>query len=137
MTYAVIDDEIYLNTVHSMERQIQYVTALYGSLYAIAGIIGFVLAWLMMVGRSREIAVMRALGTQPGRIAGSFTLEQLVLCGLGLGAGVLIWRGSGHVPLPIQYRLTAAYFGFWSLSSLICLLSRLRGQAYMALSEPE
>jgi RsiW-degrading membrane proteinase PrsW (M82 family) len=75
----MIEDEIYLNTTQSMERQIQYVSVLYGALYLLAGVIGFALAWLLLLSRRREIAVMRALGTQSGRILGNFLLEQLLL----------------------------------------------------------
>ena len=135
--YAMIDDEVYLNTTRSMERQIQYVSVLYVALYLLASVIGFALAWLLILSRRKEIAVMRALGTQPGRIVGSFLLEQLLLIALGLGLGVLVCCLSGAVLNQTQLLLTAAFLGLWTLSALICLLVSLRKKSFAALTEPE
>ena len=132
-----IDDEIYLNTTHSMERQIQFISVLYHALYLFAGIIGFALAWLLIQSRRREIAVMRALGTQPGRIVGNFLLEQLLLMALGLGLGVWLGLLAGTAPARTQLWLTAAFLGVWTLSTLICLIVGLRKQSFAALTEPE
>lgn len=135
--YAMIEDEVFLNTTHSMERQIQYVSVLYIALYSLAGVIGFALAWLLILSRQKEIAVMRALGTQPGRIVGSFLLEQLLLIALGLGLGVLICRLSGAALNRTQIVLTAAFLGVWTLSALICLIAGLCKKSFAALTEPE
>lgn len=134
---AFIDDEIYLNTTHSMERQIQFIGVLYHALYLFAGIIGFALAWLLIQSRRREIAVMRALGTQPGRIIGNFLLEQLLLMAIGLGLGVWLGLLAGTAPARTQLWLTAAFWGVWTLSTLICLIVGLRKQSFAALTEPE
>lgn len=134
---ALIEDEVYLNTTHSMERQIQYVGVLYNALYLLAGVIGFALAWLLTLSRRREIAVMRALGTPPVRITLNFQLEQMLLILLGLAVGFGLSRlrtaASGSDPL----RLSAAFFGLWSLSTLLCLLLSLKKRSYAALTEPE
>ena len=135
--YALIDDEVYLNTVHSMERQIQYVSVLYDALYLLAGVIGFALAWLLIHSRRREIAVMRALGTQPGRIVGNFLLEQFLLIVIGLGIGVAVCRLTGASINRTQLILTAAFLGLWTVSSLICLVTGLRKKSFAALTEPE
>ena len=134
---AVIEDEIYLNTTHSMERQIQYVGVLYNALYLLAGVIGFVLAWLLVQSRRKEIAVMRALGTQPGRIVGNFLAEQSVLILLGLALGLGISRLTGAAPNRTQLLLTAAFFGLWFLAALTCLTLSLTRHSYAALTEPE
>ena len=135
--YAMIEDEVYLNTVHSMERQIQYVSVLYGALYLLAGVIGFALAWLLIQSRRREIAVMRALGTQHGRIIGNFLLEQLLLMAAGLGIGVLLARLTGIRMNQTQLLLTLAFLSVWTVSALICLNAGLRKQSFAALTEPE
>ena len=120
-----------------MERQIQYVGVLYNALYLLAGVIGFALAWLLTLSRRREIAVMRALGTPPLRITLNFQLEQMLLILLGLAVGFGLSRlrtaASGSDPL----RLSAAFFGLWSLSTLLCLLLSLKKRSYAALTEPE
>ena len=133
---AVIEDKIFLSTTHSMQRQIQYVSVLYGCLYVLAGIAGAALAWLLTGSRRQEIAVMRALGTQPYRIVLNFLAEQAVLCGLGLLLGAGIWALRGGVGR-LQGILTAAFFGCWCVSALCCLLCALKKQTYASLSEPE
>ena len=80
---------------------------------------------------------MRALGTQPGRIVGSFLLEQLLLMALGLELGVLICHLSGAVLNRTQLLLTAAFLGVWTLSALICLIAGLSKKSFAALTEPE
>ena len=134
---AVIEDEIYLNTTHSMERQIQYVRVLYNALYLLAGAIGFVLSWLLVQSRRREIAVMRALGTQPWRILANFLAEQCILVTAGLCVGLWIGRLFGHLSNGNQLLLTAAFWGLWCLAALLCLLAGLRKRSYAALTEPE
>ena len=135
--FAMIEDDVYLNTVHSMERQIQYVSVLYAALYLLAGVIGFALAWLLILSRRKEIAVMRALGTQPGRIVGSFLLEQLLLMAAGLVLGLLLCRVTGIRANQTQLLLTAAFLSVWTLSALLCLNTGLRKQSFAALTEPE
>ena len=134
---AMIEDETYLNTTRSMERQIQYVSVLYTALYLLAGLIGFALAWLLVQSRRREIAVMRALGTQPGRIVGNFLLEQLLNMTAGLGFGVLLFRLAGTSLNRTQFLLTAAFLEVWVFSALICLIVGLRKKSFAALTEPE
>lgn len=136
-TCAVIDDEIYLNTTTSMERQIRYVSTLYVCLYVIAGILGLTLSWLLTASRKKELALMRALGTQPGRIAANFHAEQMVLCGTGLLLGMLLWRLIGGAIQRTQVLLTGAFFLIWSVTALLCVLTGLRRQAYIELTEPE
>ena len=134
---AFIDDEVYLNTTHSMERQIQYVSVLYDALYVLAGVIGFTLAWLLLQSRRQEIAIMRALGTQPGRIVGNFLAEQLLLMTLGLGIGFAAGFLSKIPVCQTQLVLIAAFLGIWTLSTLICLIVGLRRESFAALTEPE
>ena len=135
--FMMIEDEVYLSTVHSMERQIQYVTVLYNALYLLTGVIGLTLAGLLVQSRRREIAVMRALGTQPLRIILNFFVEQLILMTAGLGLGLLVCRLTGVSFSKTQLILTAAFLAAWCISTLICLLSGLRKRSYAALTEPE
>ena len=134
--YAILEDEQYLNTVRSMERQIQYVGGLYDFLYVIAGALGAALAWLLAVSRRREIALLRVLGTPPLRILANFVVEQLLLCLFGLALGLGLWRLSGSVP-PLACALCALYGGIWLVSTLLCLTAGLRKRAQAALTEPE
>ena len=135
--FVILEDEIYLNTTHSMERQIQYVGVLYDALYAIAGVIGFVLAWLLALSRRKEIALMRAMGTRRQRICGNFSFEQVLLStlGLGLGVGLALLTGSGFSPL--FGILCGAFWLIWNCSTLLCLLIGLSRPSFVSLTEPE
>ena len=135
--HAIIEDEIYLNTTHSMERQIQYVGVLYDALYIIAGVIGFVLAWLLALSRRKEIAVMRAMGTQPYRILLNFVFEQAVLSTLGLllGGALSLLVGSGLSSFFLI--LCGAFWAIWNLSTLLCIVVGLLKPSYASLTEPE
>ena len=135
--YAVIDDEIYLETAQSMERQIKYVSALYLSLYILAVLIGFVLAWLVVSSRRKEIAVMRTLGTKACLTVAVFVLEQFIICGAGLAIGLLLRKLTGGTVGPQLWLLILLFFAVWLVSTLICLIVSVTKQAYAALSEPE
>ena len=134
--FAMLEDEMYLNTVHSMERQIRYVGTLYDFLYGIAGILGAALAWLLALSRRREIALMRMLGTPKLRILANFFFEQVLLCAGGLGAVLTLRRFAGPVPA-LPCLLCAAFFGLWCLSTLLCLAGSLHKKALSSLTEPE
>ncbi len=135
--FAIIEDEMYLNTTQSMERQIQYVGVLYDALYIIAGVIGLVLAWLMTLSRRKEIAVMRAMGTQPYRIVLNFAFEQAALSTLGIAAGCAIAVLTGCALTPFMLILCAAFWGIWNISTLVCLIVGLLKPSYASLTEPE
>ena len=136
-TFFVIEDEMYLSTVRSMQRQIQYVSTLYAALYIIAGIIGFALAWLLTVSRRKEIALMRVLGTPNFRIILNFLFEHALLClaglGIGLGAAILIFGAQEK----ICFMLCAAFFILWCISTFICLVFGLAKKTQAALVEVE
>lgn len=135
--FAIIEDEIYLNTTHSMERQIQYVGVLYDFLYGIAGVIGLVLAWLLTQSRRKEISVMRAMGTQPVRILLNFAFEQAALSAIGIAIGIAISYLTG-CPLSAAFLiLCGAFWLIWNLSTLLCLITGLLKPSYASLTEPE
>lgn len=134
---AVIDDSLFLEMTGSMERQIQYVGALYYSLYALAGAVGAALAWLLTASRRGETALMRALGTPKGRVLANFQFEMMALGGVGLAIGLAITRLALGRAAHMQLILTAAFFALWSVSSLISLLVSLKKQEHALLSEPE
>lgn len=126
--FAVIDDSVYLNTTQSMQRQIQYVSALYYSLYAAAFLIALALAWLLTNSRKGEIAVMRALGTQRPRIFLNFFIEQFALCAAGLGIGLAASRLIEGPVARLSVLLCAVFLGLWCVSSVFCLFGALRGR---------
>ncbi len=135
--FAVIEDEMYLNTTHSMEAQIQYVGVLYDALYIIAGVIGLALSWLLTLSRRKEIAVMRAMGTQPYRIVLNFAFEQAALSTAGVGLGVGLTALLGPVSTPMLWILCGAFWLIWNLATVLCLIAGLLKPSYASLTEPE
>ena len=127
--YAIIDDEMYLNTTRSMQRQIQYVSVLYTALYVLAGVIGAALAWLLAASRRKEIALMRALGTPNLRIILNFLFEHALLCLVGLAIGL----GAVTLIFGVQERfccmLCIAFFALWCISTMLCLVFGLAKKA--------
>ena len=120
-----------------MKRQIVYTSIMNIVLYVMAGLMGIVAAWLMVSSRRYEIALMRALGTQPTRIILNFSFEQTVLCFAGIAAGLLIYMVARGSIEPVHLILSAAFFALWVISSLICAVSEVKKQASPQLSEPE
>ena len=136
-TFFVIEDEMYLSTVRSMQRQIQYVSTLYAALYVIAGVIGFALAWLLTVSRRKEIALMRALGTPNFRIILNFLFEHALLCLAGLALGLVIAILIFGAQEKTCFMLCAAFFILWCISTLLCLVFGLAKKTQAALVEVE
>lgn len=120
-----------------MQRQIQYVSVLYDALYLLSGLISFTLAWLLILSRKKEIAVMRALGTPGMRIALNFFLEQMLIMSIGVAAGILVSRLLGSPVTKQQTILTIAFFAVWCISTLICIAVSLCKKSYAALTEPD
>ena len=93
--------------------------------------------WLQTLSSLKEIAVMRALGTQPVRLLLNFSFEQAVLSTLGilLGVGLSLLLGCG---LSRFFRiLCGGFWLIWNLAVLLCLLTGLRKPSYASLNEPD
>lgn len=91
-----------------------------------------------MSGRVREVAVRRALGAQPSRIAALITTEALVLAAAGGVAGLAVaWAGqsvfAAFVPAELAPRLADARLG-WSTLALAGTLTLIVGLLLGAMS---
>ena len=135
--FVILEDEIYLDTTHSMERQIQYVGMLYNALYGLTGVIGFALAWLLSLSRRKELALMRAMGTQRSRILRNFTFEQLLLSSVGLALGIGLSLPVGNGVSGLCLGLCGGFWLIWNCATLLCLLMGLSKPSFASLTEPE
>lgn len=90
-TAIVIDDDAFIESVSSLTKHISRLQALYPALFALTMVIGYVVSYLLMLSRRGEMAVMRLLGAQRGRMFLSFFLEQALLCLLGAAAALALW----------------------------------------------
>lgn len=136
-SYLVIDDKDFNGTVRSLQRQIQYLDALYKCLYVLVGLAGLTASYLLVASRKRELAIMRGLGAQPMGIFGAFFLEQLFLSLLGCCLGVGLWAALGRPMGALYLPLTAAFLACWALGSAASILHLLRSKALAVLSDRE
>lgn len=88
--FILLDDKQLNDTAETLSRQIRYVGTLYPVLYALTYLVGLVAAYLMMINRRKEYAIMRLLGTPPCRAFFNLFLEQLVLCVPGAALGLAL-----------------------------------------------
>ena len=137
LDYAVILDDVYLNTTGSMERQIEYVRVLYNGLFALAMIIGFAAAWLLTSSRGREISLMRALGAPGAVISANFILEQILLLAIGLAVGLGLHRLISGGFTKTQLVLTAIFSACWLAGCITGLAPKLLGRTLDGLADPE
>lgn len=97
---VVLNDHIFTQTVQALNRYITLGQILFPVLFALMGVLGFVVSWLMVNGRRMEFAIMRGMGASKGRVFGSFFLEQMGLCLSGCvisGLVLTLWSGQGMV----------------------------------------
>ena len=87
-TFIVVQDERANSSLGTLKQQIKYVNVLYPVLYILVGIIAVVVAYLMIVSRRKEYAIMRGLGADKLETFRSFFFEQIILCFTGIMAGI-------------------------------------------------
>jgi ABC-type lipoprotein release transport system permease subunit len=115
--FIVVDDAIFNNAVAGVKQQIRYTNTLYPFLYALVGVIAFVVSYLLVVSRRMELAVLRGLGATSLTTFMSFFMEQSLLCLLGVGLGLGAWgllRG-GFIPLHLW--LVLGFVGCYFIGS--------------------
>lgn len=136
-SFAVIDDKDYMTATHALERQIQYLNILYSVLYVIIDITAIALALLMLSARKRELAIMRGLGTQSGRIFAVFTSEQAFLVIIGLLVGVLAgFCIFAKIPT-LCLILCASFLICWTGASCVITGRFIKSKALAVLSDRE
>ncbi len=94
---VVLNDYTFTQTVQALNRYITLGQILFPVLFALMGVLGFVVSWLMVNGRRMEFAIMRGLGASKSRVFGSFFLEQMGLCLVGClvsGLALTLWSGQ-------------------------------------------
>jgi len=133
--FVLLDDRSFNDTVETLSRQIRYAGVLYPILYVLTGAAGLLGAYLLVLSRRREFAVMRVLGTPPAKAFGCFFFEQVLLClpGAALGLAVSALDGSFSQRGAL---LTAGFAVCWLLGSAASLV-RMDGPAVLAILHEE
>lgn len=87
---AAIDDRILREAVAPIEKNLDLLRGLHAFFYALVALMSFFLCFLLTRRRKPEYAVMRMLGESRLQVTGQALWEQLVLCALGIGTGLLL-----------------------------------------------
>lgn len=90
--FIILRDAAFNNAVASVKQQIHHINILYPFLYALVGIIAITVSYLLVTSRKSEFATMRGLGATRMHAFFSFYFEQNILCWVGIGTGLVIWR---------------------------------------------
>lgn len=118
--FVVINDAAYLTTERAAAQRLWYMQHLFPVVYAIALGLAYLLAFLQVQSRRRELRTMRSVGADRKTAYGSLFLEQLMLAALGavLGAGLCLALGWGS---GLGLGLTAAFAVLWLLGAHVAL----------------
>ena len=116
-TFIVIDDAVFNNAVAGLKQQIRYTNTLYPFLYALVGVIAFVVSYLLVVSRRMELAILRGLGATSTTTFLSFFLEQSFLCLLGVGIGIAGWILLRGMPISSHLWLVLGFVGCYFIGS--------------------
>ena len=107
-------------TERAAAQRLWYMQHLFPVVYAIALGLAYLLAFLQVQSRRRELRTMRSVGADRKTAYGSLFLEQLMLAALGavLGAGLCLALGWGS---RLGLGLTAAFAVLWLLGAHVAL----------------
>ena len=129
--YALdINDSLLVNTATTLENSIFISRVCSILIYAVSGGAGFLVGFLMIRKRKREINLLRTLGTGTGSIFAGFALEQLLSIGLGILSGSAIFGWEPVAPLLILGCIYAA-------GLTVALLTFLQGSLLVNMKEDE
>lgn len=121
--YAMdIDDSLLQQTTQILQNSILFNRIAGVMVLVLSTAAGFLIGFLIVRSRKREIALLRTMGTRNGSIYLSFTLEQMVcvLLGIVLGGAYFRWEPQTRPVL-----LAATYFAGLTAALLIFLRKNL------------
>ena len=96
--------------VEPIEKNIELMKLLYPITIAVTALIAIAFSLLLIIQRSKEIAIMRVLGVTRTRVRITLMLEQVLLCAIGLAIGFVV---SGYFSESISAELL--FGGFYYL----------------------
>lgn len=121
--YALdIDDALLVKTAATLENSITINRVCTAIVYIISAAAGFLIGFLMVRNRKKEIALMRTMGTPDRSIYFGFVFEQMlcVVLGIGLGGSYNGWQPADRLGI-----LAATYFVGLTVALLIFLRQNL------------
>lgn len=120
--FIVLKDAAFNNAVASVRQQIRYINTLYPCLYALVGIIAFVVSYLLIVSRKREFATMRGLGATHTGSFFSFFFEQSLLCLQGTAVGFAVWHLAGGADSALHMSLVVGFLVCYFLGCAVSIM---------------
>lgn len=87
-SFVVINDKTYVLTLDTLNQQLKHIQILYPILYVLVGIAGFIVAFLVIHSRQKELSIMRVLGSNKYKTFMTFLVEQCILSFAGLIIGL-------------------------------------------------
>lgn len=117
-----IDDALLVKTAAAMENSMAINRACTLIVYVISAAAGFLIGFLMIRNRKREIALIRTMGAPQGTVYFEFALEQMVcvILGIILGGANNQWQPTERLGI-----LAATYFVGLTIALLIFLRKNL------------
>ena len=120
--YAImVNDLIFLQSITSIERNINTLRALIPVIQALSIGIGFISGFLFIKSRKPEFAIMRSLGTGKGMVFTEAFFEQLILGILGACIGTFIFKLINYEANP-GYINAAIYLICYLLGTAVAVL---------------
>ena len=118
--FVIINDAAYLTTERAAAQRLWYMQHLFPVVYAIALGLAYLIAFLQVQSRRKELRTMRSVGADSRTAYWSLYWEQLMLAALGavLGAGLCLALGWGTA---LGLGLTAAFAVLWLLGAHVAL----------------
>ena len=102
--FVIINDAAYLNTERAAAQRLWYMQHLFPVVYAIALGLAYLIAFLQVQSRRKELRTMRSVGADSRTAYWSLYWEQLMLAAWGrAGGGPVPGSGLGHRPGPGPY----------------------------------
>ncbi len=136
-SFVLLEDKNYNDTVDTLTQQNRYIHTLYPCLYVLTGIIGLLVSFLLVTGRKSEYAILRGLGARRAKPFAALLAEQIFLCAVGCGLGIVAWILINGAVSPLQALLTAGFMLCWLTGSTVSAALLGRTSVLSLLSDEE
>ena len=115
----VIDDYILQKTANILEDSIRFNRACTAIVFVLSAVAGFLIGFLMIRNRKREIMLMRTVGESNLGVYFGFVIEQMmcILLGIIIGGAFNLWR-------PVDKLLIFALIYYVGLTVALCVFLR-------------
>ncbi len=121
----VVNDETFVLSATQIQKTIVLLQSLFPLLIILIITISFVISFLLMQARKKEIAIMRSMGTPTGKIFVMVLLEGIIplILGTACTTFLFLFVGSGtSIPTWLQISITLFFMMLYLLGIVIAVL---------------